>query len=272
MMEKLKTVVLMKNLKFRININELPPPRIFSRKNQSRLTLYFFKKYFFSQCSKLFSPKFFTVSFKDKTKNISQSNAGFSLVELVVVVAIIGVLATIAVPQFNIYVVKSRRTGAKAQVSVLYTAMKGFHTMYGVYHSNFNVIGFQPEGKLDYGMGFSTSQCTSWKIPNGIAPEITGSNRNGGNPCSTYTDCSYGSSPGSKKCYIPSKGSHLIYYIGNTWANSLAFQVFMVFDDNPSPSTLHTGPKASSNNYDGWYINHNKNFSNFAKKGIFTKF
>ena len=41
---------------------------------------------------------------------------GFTLIELMIVIAIVGILATIAFPSFNSYLVKSRRAEAKAML------------------------------------------------------------------------------------------------------------------------------------------------------------
>lgn len=79
---------------------------------------------------------------------------GFSLVELMVVVAIIGVLAAIGVPSLQKYMAKSRQAEAKTNLASLYTANKAFFAEYNTYHTSFNVIGFAPEGQLRYNVGF----------------------------------------------------------------------------------------------------------------------
>lgn len=51
---------------------------------------------------------------------------GFSLVELMVVVAIIGILAAIAVPNFQRFTAKSKQAEAKATLSALYSSTRAF--------------------------------------------------------------------------------------------------------------------------------------------------
>ncbi len=51
---------------------------------------------------------------------------GFSLLELMVVVAILGVLATVAVPRFNIFRARSRQAEAKSNLGVIYTLQESF--------------------------------------------------------------------------------------------------------------------------------------------------
>ncbi|MBS1984907.1 MAG: type II secretion system protein [Bdellovibrionales bacterium] len=76
----------------------------------------------------------------------TKSRAGFSLVELMVVVAIIGILATIAVPNFQRFQAKAIQSNAKVELSAAFTAEKAFYAEYATYHSNFPAIGFVPEG------------------------------------------------------------------------------------------------------------------------------
>lgn len=103
-----------------------------------------------------------------------RSNKGFSLIELMVVVAIIGILATIAVPSVNKYMAKARQSEAKSNLASIYTANKAFYAEFNIYDSRFTVIGYSPEGKLRYNMGFPAGgQCTLLSAGYTTVPTIT---------------------------------------------------------------------------------------------------
>ena len=85
------------------------------------------------------------------------NNKGFSLVELMVVVAIIGILASVAVPAINKYMAKARQSEAKTNLGSLYTSEKAFASEYIKFHSAFVAVGFAPEGRLRYNLGFAAA-------------------------------------------------------------------------------------------------------------------
>jgi prepilin-type N-terminal cleavage/methylation domain-containing protein len=60
--------------------------------------------------------------------------AGFTLVEVMIVVALIGVLASVAIPGFITYQARTRRSEAYANLNAVAQAQAAFYAVRGIYH------------------------------------------------------------------------------------------------------------------------------------------
>lgn len=86
-----------------------------------------------------------------------QSQKGFSLIELVVVMTIIGILTALGLPQVTEYIAKARRAEVQSNLSNLHSAQKSFHTQWSSYYTNLAAIGWFPEGELNFNYGFTVA-------------------------------------------------------------------------------------------------------------------
>ena len=67
---------------------------------------------------------------------------GFTLIELMIVVAIIGILAAIAIPNFMQYQAKSKQSEAKTNLGGIYTSQVAYFGENNTYSDSFTAIGF----------------------------------------------------------------------------------------------------------------------------------
>ncbi len=106
-------------------------------------------------------------------KLIRKSNKGFTLIELMIVVAIIGILAAIAIPNFLRFQLKSKSSEGKVNLAAIRTAEESYLAEFGVYvaagvapntgipgsskvpfvevaaiGADFNTLGWTPEGQV----------------------------------------------------------------------------------------------------------------------------
>ena len=106
------------------------------------------------------------------SKLIRKSNKGFTLIELMIVVAIIGILAAIAIPNFLRFQLKSKSSEGKVNIAAIRTAEASYLAEFGVYvaaanapvavpgsaksifaevaapGADFNTLGWAPEGQV----------------------------------------------------------------------------------------------------------------------------
>ncbi len=86
------------------------------------------------------------------------SAKGFTLIELMVVIVIIGLLAAIAIPNFQRYQAKSRQTEAKLMLASVFTAESSFVVEQNAFTSCLASIGVTPDGtNRFYTFGFSNA-------------------------------------------------------------------------------------------------------------------
>ena len=91
----------------------------------------------------------------------SISTQGFTLIELMIVVAIIGILAAIAIPQFSAYRVRSFNATAQADLRNIMTAEEGFYAENQYYIDLVPTVGYRANLPSLAGARISLNVCAT---------------------------------------------------------------------------------------------------------------
>jgi type II secretory pathway pseudopilin PulG len=91
-----------------------------------------------------------------------KNNLGFTVVEVMGALAIGAVLTTIAVIQYSKWANQTRQGEAKTNLASLAAAEKTFYTNYGHTTTQLDVVGFNPQGQVNYAYGYSGNY---WPAP-----------------------------------------------------------------------------------------------------------
>lgn len=80
---------------------------------------------------------------------------GFTLIELMIVVAILGILAAIAIPNFMRFQAKSRQSEAKTNLGAIGTTAEAFRAENDSYVATVAQLGWAPQGSSRYGYSYN---------------------------------------------------------------------------------------------------------------------
>jgi len=102
---------------------------------------------------------------------------GFTLIELMIVVAILGILAAIAIPNFMRFQAKSRQSEAKTNLGAIGTTAESYRAENDSYtltpaaaEVSFNDLGWAPQGTARYAYGYNVDVIDT-TVAGGFAPE-----------------------------------------------------------------------------------------------------
>lgn len=92
--------------------------------------------------------------------------SGFTLVELMIVVAIIGILAAIAIPNFMKYQARAKQSEAKQALRGYFTAQRHYFSEADRFTDDLGAVGFAPERGNRYGYKSMVTP-TAWQSRSG---------------------------------------------------------------------------------------------------------
>lgn len=99
------------------------------------------------------------------SSNYSHSEHGFTLIEMMIVVAIIGIIAAIALPSYNDSVAKGKRTDGQSALFDAASKMEAYFYTNKTYSADLTDIGYasatpsSPEGFYTLGVNAATAGC-----------------------------------------------------------------------------------------------------------------
>jgi len=88
---------------------------------------------------------------------------GFTLIELMIVIAIIGILAAIAIPNFMNYQCNANQREGQAQLSNLRTALESYYAEWNTYTDSMDDMNFEFKGDDLYSVDISSSEYNEFK-------------------------------------------------------------------------------------------------------------
>ncbi|MBY0554790.1 prepilin-type N-terminal cleavage/methylation domain-containing protein [bacterium] len=173
------------------------------------------------------------------------NNKGFSLIELMVVVAIIGVLAAIGVPQYAKFQAKTRQSEAKGHLSALFTAENSFKSEWNLYTTDVRNAGFAVVGNaLRYTAGFDAAACTNYTTANGAPAETVANSQ----AHVTAVNAGTGATWNATIAF----GAAAVALHANADCSDTAFVAVAAGDPRSTPAAYAVGTS------DAWSINQNK--------------
>ena len=91
-----------------------------------------------------------------------RNKKGFTLIELMIVVAIIGILAAIAIPNFLNYQCKAKQSEAKQSLGTIAKNEVSYNAEYDTYSTDLGRIGFATVGTTRYSYDVTTATATAF--------------------------------------------------------------------------------------------------------------
>src|SRR3990170_2759536 len=85
---------------------------------------------------------------------------GYTLIELMIVLAIIGILAAIAIPNFIQLQAKAKQSEAKSNLSSIFIGQSSYFTEYNKFCTTFPLLNWKYEGVSKYEYFLSSGETT----------------------------------------------------------------------------------------------------------------